>query len=108
MRKRIEETAPDPLRAWLVEMVNQLMSAEVERSAMWATTRDFFCRRSRAPCSTRGRSLPGGLLEPRRTAEKALAAVVTAAHLLGVSTRKVEDLVQTLGIVATFVRTNFA
>ena len=29
MRTQIEETAPDPLRAMLVEMVNQLMSAEV-------------------------------------------------------------------------------
>jgi hypothetical protein len=30
LRKQIEETAPDPLRAMLVEMVNVLMSAEVE------------------------------------------------------------------------------
>ena len=30
MRTQIEETAPDPLRAMLVEMVNQLMSAEVD------------------------------------------------------------------------------
>ena len=33
LRKQIEETAPDPLKAMLVEMVNLLMSAEVE--AVW-------------------------------------------------------------------------
>ena len=30
LRKQIEESAPDPLRAMLVEMVNVLMSAEVD------------------------------------------------------------------------------
>ena len=30
LRKQIEESAPDPLRAMLVEMVNLLMSAEVD------------------------------------------------------------------------------
>jgi transposase-like protein len=37
-------------------------------------------------------------LEPRRRAEQALVAVVAEAYLKGVSTRKVEDLVQSLGI----------
>jgi transposase-like protein len=45
-----------------------------------------------------GTYFPGWLLEPRRRAEKALTAVVAEAYLLGVSTRKVEDLVQTLGV----------
>jgi len=36
-------------------------------------------------------------LEPRRTAEKALAAVVQEAYLQGVSTRAVDDLVKALG-----------
>jgi putative transposase len=45
-----------------------------------------------------GSYFPGWLLEPRRRAEKALTAVVAEAYLLGVSTRKVEDLVETLGI----------
>ncbi len=30
LRKEIEEAAPDPLRAMLVEMVNVLMGAEVD------------------------------------------------------------------------------
>ena len=38
------------------------------------------------------------LLEPRRRAERALLAVVQEAYILGVSTRRVEDLVEALGI----------
>jgi transposase-like protein len=38
------------------------------------------------------------LLEPRRKAEKALAAVVQEAYVHGVSTRKVDELVKALGM----------
>jgi putative transposase len=38
------------------------------------------------------------LLEPRRRAERALAAVVQEAYVNGVSTRKVDDLVKALGM----------
>lgn len=38
------------------------------------------------------------LLEPRRRAERALLAVVQEAYVQGVSTRRVEDLVEALGI----------
>src|ERR671923_1380397 len=38
------------------------------------------------------------LLEPRRRAERALVTVIAQAYLAGVSTRRVEGLVQTLGI----------
>src|SRR5690606_23067089 len=38
------------------------------------------------------------LLEPRRRAEKALVAVIQEAYILGVSTRKVDELVQALGM----------
>jgi putative transposase len=50
------------------------------------------------PKLRQGRYFPGLLLEPRRRAEKALTAVVAEAYVLGVSTRKVEDLVETLRI----------
>ena len=40
-------------------------------------------------------------LEPRRRAEQALVAVVAEAYVQGVSTRKVEALVQSLGIAGT-------
>ena len=36
-------------------------------------------------------------LEPRRTAEKALTAVIQEAYIHGVSTRSVDDLVQAMG-----------
>src|SRR6266850_4202537 len=37
-------------------------------------------------------------LEPRRMAEKALAAVVQEAYVQGVSTRSVDDLVKAMGM----------
>jgi putative transposase len=39
------------------------------------------------------------LLDPRRRAERALVAVVQEAYIHGVSTRRVDDLVQALGII---------
>src|SRR3954471_11434603 len=39
-----------------------------------------------------------GFLEPRKTAEKALVAVIQEAWIAGVSTRRVEDLVQAMGL----------
>ena len=39
-----------------------------------------------------------GFLEPRRTVEKALVAVIQEAWIAGVSTRRVDDLVQAMGV----------
>jgi putative transposase len=50
------------------------------------------------PKLRRGSYFPDWLLEPRRRAERALFAVVAEAYVLGVSTRKVDTLVRTLGI----------
>jgi transposase-like protein len=50
------------------------------------------------PKVRRGSYFPDWLLQPRRRAERALFAVVTEAYVLGVSTRKVDSLVRTLGI----------
>jgi len=116
LRKQVE-AAPDGLRTMLTEMVNVLMSAEIdsvcaagyrERTDERINSRNGY--RSR-PWDTRvgtidlqipklrhGTYFPGWLLEPRRRAEKALTAVVAEAYLQGVSTRRVEDLVQSLGI----------
>src|SRR3954469_3907645 len=117
LRKQIEETAPDPLNAMLVQMVELLMSAEVdavcgagygERSDQRGNQRNGYRERPwdtrvgtiglKIPKLRRGSYFPGWLLEPRRRAEKALTSVVAEAYVLGVSTRKVEDLVETLGI----------
>jgi len=50
------------------------------------------------PKLRQGTYFPTWLLEPRRRAEKALTSVVVEAYVQGVSTRRVEDLVQSLGI----------
>lgn len=117
LRKQIEETAPDPLKAMLTEMVSALMGAEIdavcgagygERSGERVNSRNGYRGRPwdtrvgtidlQIPKLRQGSYFPAWLLEPRRRAEKALTAVVAEAYLLGVSTRKVEDLVQALGI----------
>ena len=51
----------------------------------------------RIPKLREGSYLPS-LLEQRRRAEKALLAVVQAAYVQGVSTRKVDELLQALGL----------
>jgi putative transposase len=117
LHKVLESAAPDVLREILTEAVTKLMAVEVdalcgagygERSAERVNARNGYRGR---PWDTRlgtidlalpklrqGTYFPGWLLEPRRRAERALVAVVAESYVLGVSTRKVEDLVQTLGI----------
>ena len=51
----------------------------------------------RIPKLRQGSYFPS-LLEPRRRAERAVVAVVQEAYVQGVSTRKVDDLVQALGM----------
>lgn len=51
----------------------------------------------RIPKLRQGSYFPS-LLEPRRRAEKALVAVIQEAYIHGVSTRKVDELVQALGM----------
>jgi transposase-like protein len=51
----------------------------------------------RIPKLRRGSYFPA-FLEPRRTAEKALTAVIQEAYVQGVSTRSVDDLVRAMGM----------
>jgi putative transposase len=51
----------------------------------------------RIPKLRRGSYFPA-FLEPRRTAEKALAAVIQEAYIQGVSTRSVDELVRAMGM----------
>jgi putative transposase len=51
----------------------------------------------RIPKLRRGSYFPG-FLEPRRSSEKALAAVVQEAYVQGISTRSVDELVKALGM----------
>jgi len=116
LRKRIEQ-APGGMKEALAQMLMVLMDAEVdglcgagyrERSDERQNSRNGYRPR---PFDTRlgtmelpipklrqGSYFPAWLLEPRRRAERALTAVIAEAYVLGVSTRRVEDLVQTLGI----------
>jgi putative transposase len=65
------------------------------RDRMWETRAGAV--ELRIPKLRRGSYLPA-FLGPRRLAEKALAAVVQAAYVHGVSTRSVDDLVQAMGM----------
>ena len=51
----------------------------------------------RIPKLRKGSYFPA-FLEPRRLAEKALAAVIQEAYIQGISTRSVDDLVRTMGM----------
>ena len=51
----------------------------------------------RIPKLRRGAYFPA-FLEPRRTAEKALTAVIQEAYIQGISTRSVDTLVRSLGM----------
>ena len=106
----------DFLRDAVAMVAAQLMEAEIssqigavrsERSADRATHRNGYRAR---PWDTRvgtielaiprvrdGSYFPS-LLEPRRRAERSLLAVVCEAYVAGVSTRRVDDLVRSLGI----------
>jgi putative transposase len=117
LRKQLEEGDPDLLREMVRTFAETLMSAEAsaqagaaygERSSERTTKRNGYRERrwdTRAgsielaiPKLRQGTYFPAWLLEPRRRAERALVAVVAQAYVLGVSTRRVDDLVRAMGI----------
>ena len=107
---------PDFLRRAAEAVVQMLMEADVEgttgaarheRSDERVTYRNGYRDRSldtrlgtlqlRIPKLRQGSYFPP-FLEPRKTSEKALVAVIQEAWIGGVSTRRVEDLVQAMGL----------
>lgn len=117
LRKTLEESQPDLLRLLLKETTERLMSAEAdtrcgarygERSAERVNARNGYRVRPwetrlgeidlQIPKLRKGSYFPEWLLEPRRRSEKALLAAVAEAYVLGVSTRRVERLLETLGL----------
>jgi putative transposase len=107
----------DFLRSVAEAMVQLLMEADVEgligagryeRSAERQTHRNGFRDRAletrlgtlqlRIPKLRAGSSYFPAFLEPRKTSERALVAVIQEAWVSGVSTRKVDDLVQAMGL----------
>lgn len=65
------------------------------RERTWETRADAIDLR--IPKLRRGSYFPA-FLEPRRTAEKALIAVIQEAYVQGISTRNVDDLVKAMGM----------
>ncbi len=89
------------------EVSQQIGAEKYERSGERQTYRNGYREREwqtrvgeialRIPRVREGNYFPS-FLEPRRRAERALLAVVQQAYIEGVSTRKVDDLVQSLGL----------
>src|SRR5215213_10252753 len=118
-RKQVEDADGDLLREMVRVFAETLMNAEVsalcnagygERTPERTNARNGYRPRGwdtrvgtlevAIPKLRRGSYYPDWLLEPRRRAERALMAVIAECYLAGVSTRRVEGLVQTLGIAA--------
>lgn len=116
LRKYQGDAEADVLREGIKFLAEALMELEVseqigagryERSATRKTYRNGYRDREwdtrvgtvtlKIPRLREGSYFPS-LLEPRRRAERVLLAVVQEAYVLGVSTRKVDDLVRRLGL----------
>ena len=114
---QLAEASPDLVRSMLSTFIQVLMGAEADavcgagfgqRSAERVNSRNGYRHRdfdTRAgtidlaiPKLRQGSYFPDWLLEPRKRAEKALTSVVATCYLLGVSTRRMDKLVQSLGI----------
>ena len=114
--KILGEGNPDFLKQSLMALVDQIMSVEVEhligagkhkrtdaRTNQRNGTRD---RRWDTRVGTIDLAIPKlrkgsyfpSFLEPRRRAEQAFVSIIQEAYVHGVSTRKVEDLVQAMGV----------
>ncbi|HEX8758909.1 MAG TPA: IS256 family transposase [Pseudonocardiaceae bacterium] len=117
LHEQLATASPDLLRTMLTTFINTLMSAEAdaicgapygESSPERVTVRNGYRHRdfdTRAgtldvaiPKLREGSYYPDWLLERRRRAERALTTVVATCYLLGVSTRRMEKLVESLGI----------
>src|SRR6187200_1274199 len=115
--EQLGSASPDLLRQMLTTFMNALMSAEADADcgAPYGETspdrtnvrngyrhRDFDTRAGTLdvaiPKLRSGSYFPDWLLERRRRAERALTTVVATCYLLGVSTRRMEKLVEALGI----------
>ena len=116
LHEQLAQASPALLRQMLATFINTLMSAEAdavcgagsgERSPERTNVRDAYWSRefdTRAgtlklavPKLRSGSRLPDWLLKRRRRAERALTTVVATCDLLGVSTRRIEKPVESLG-----------
>jgi putative transposase len=117
LRKHLDSEGSDLLREMVRTFAERLMAAEVdvlcdagygEVTPERINSRNGYRSRQldtrvgsidvSIPKLREGSYYPGWLLEPCRRAERALVAVVAECYVRGVSTRRVEGLVQALGI----------
>jgi putative transposase len=117
LEEHLAQASPDLLRELLQTFINTLLSAEADAvcgAEYGAITpervnrrngyrrRDFDTRAGTLdvaiPKLRQGSYFPEWLLERRKRAERALTSVVATCYLLGVSTRRMDKLVQSLGI----------
>jgi putative transposase len=117
LRKVLAQDEPDVLRELMKVFLEALMGAEAdsmcgaaygERSEDRVNSRNGYRDRdfdSRVgtidldmPKLRKGSYYPDWLLERRRRAERALTAVIAECYVKGVSTRRVDGIVKTLGI----------
>ena len=116
---QLAEASPDLLRGLLSVFIHALMGAEADaicgagyrqrsdersNSRNGSRHRDFDTRAGTLdvgiPKLRQGSYFPDWLLERRKRAERALTTVVATCYLLGVSTRRMERLVETLGVTS--------
>jgi len=117
LTEQLSQASPDLMRDLLTTFVNALLSAQAdavcgagygERSSERVNSRNGYRHRDldtrvgtldvAVPKLRQGSLYPDWLLERRKRAERALTSVVATCYLLGVSTRRMDKLVQTLGI----------
>ncbi len=117
LHEHLAAASPDLLRSLLTTFIDTLMSTEADAicGAEFGTSspdrvntrngyrhRDFDTRAGTLdvaiPKLRSGSYFPDWLLERRKRAEAALTSVVATCYLLGVSTRRMDKLVESLGI----------
>ena len=117
LHEQLAQASPDLMREMLATFINALLSAQADTvcGAEYGTRsqertnrrngyrhRDFDTRAGTVdvaiPKLREGSFFPDWLLTRHRRAEAALTTVVATCYLLGVSTRRMDKLVRTLGI----------
>lgn len=117
LHEQLAQASPDLMRGLLTTFVNALLGAEADavcgaayasRAPERVNSRNGYRHRDldtrmgtidvAIPKLRTGTYFPEWLLERRRRAEAALTSVIATCYLLGVSTRRMDKLVQSLGI----------
>jgi len=117
LHEQLAQASPDLMRDMLETFINTLLSAQADtvcgaeygvRSEARTNRRNGYRHRDldtrvgtidvAVPKLREGSYFPDWLLQRRRRSEAALTSVVATCYLLGVSTRRMDKLVQSLGI----------